>query len=215
MVKTAFEGGVYEKNKVSYKSILFLLVFLFSMSGCSFFDKFEAYYQPIELEGMVSLEGELYYANSQVLLTAVKKASFDDIKKAVEEINGEIVGYISFSNDYQIHLSEKKTFQELQSIISQLANNDLIEDAYINYITSMSYAAVDYRGNSWDNDDDWDENDPSGSNWWAEAIGMPSIWNMELKTETVKVGIFDSMFDTNSKDLQLGFWEYPQKPAIL
>lgn len=88
--------GYMKKIKVSYMLMLPLLAILLFMPGCSSFNKFEAYYQPIELEDMVSLDGELYYADSQVLLTAIKKTSFDDIKKVVKETNGEIVGYIFF-----------------------------------------------------------------------------------------------------------------------
>lgn len=47
-----------------------------------------------------------------------------------------------------------------------------------------------------------DESNPDGLNWWAEAIHMLSVWNMDLDLQTVKVGIIDSMFDITHEDFK-------------
>lgn len=174
---------------------------------------FEAYYMAVNSENIAQEDG-VYYSDSTVLLTADESVSFDQVSKLASDVGGEISGYISATNDYQIFFSEKKTFDDLENIIAQLKSESGVESASIEYAFEIEDSKVDYTSDPWidayekkDNSGrDWDEDKPSGSNWWAEAIGMPSVWDMDLNTETVKVGVIDTYFDTTNQDLDEGIF---------
>lgn len=169
---------------------------------------FQAYYEPLTSED-VAIEGDVYYASSQVLLTSASDATYKDVEKVIKNNGGEIIGYISATGDYQIRFNDSKTFEELEQLIENLKNDVLIEDAMLAYVAQLSSEAINYTNDPWIDADDpsdtsgsvWDEDNPDGNNWWAEAIDMPTVWSMDLSTQTVKVGIIDSMFDITNEDL--------------
>ena len=198
-------------------AMLLSIAMIVSFSGCGSKSnnaqnenetEFQAYYEPLTSDDIVT-EGDVYYASSQMLLTSVNDATYEDIEKLIKQNGGEIVGYISATGDYQIRFNDSKTFEELEQLIENLKNDALIEDASLAYVAQFSNEAINYTNDPWIDADDpsdtsgsvWDEDNPDGKNWWAEAIDMPTVWSMDLFTQTVKVGIIDSMFDTTNEDL--------------
>lgn len=179
---------------------------------------FEAYYEPFSDEDVV-LDAEIPYVDSQLLLTAAPDAAFKDVKSLIRQYGGEIVGYISISNDYQIVFPEGKEYAELTAIADELAKDELIKTAMPHYVAEIDTDTVDYKNDPWiDSDHPKDTSGsewtslPDGNNWWAEAIGMPEVWASDTKLGEVKVGIIDSMFDTDHKDLKDAFvkvWNNP------
>lgn len=171
-------------------------------------NEFQAYSEPLTADD-IAVEGDVYYASSQILLTAVRNADYQDIEKLASRIGAEIIGYISTTGDYQIRFNDSKSFHELEQIANDLNADAHIEDATLAYAAQLKSEAIPYTNDAWidaNNPSDisgsvWDESHPGGLNWWAEAIHMPSVWNMDLSLQTVKVGIIDSMFDTANKDL--------------
>lgn len=96
-----------------------------------------------------------------------------------------------------------------------------MEAVSLNYATQIEADSIDYTNDPWSNDENtddtsgsvWSEVTPSGNNWWAEAIMMPSVWNMNVELQPVKIGIYDTMFDTSHQDLQNVFvkvWNAPE-----
>lgn len=181
---------------------------------------FEAYYQPISDDDIV-FEGDTNYVNAQILLTAADGVSNKQVEKLIKKQGGNIVGYISISNDYQIEFSNNKTFEELNAIIADLKSNEDVENATLNYASQQNTSSIDYTKDPWidaNNGKDtlgsqWSEIKPEGNNWWAEAIMLPSVWNMNVEFQPVKVGIYDTMFDTDNEDLQNEFvkiWNNPK-----
>lgn len=218
-------------KKTRFISVLFMGLIILSLSACgktsnkssdTKADKtetFVAYYQDTTDEDVV-VGDEACYVDGQILLTAAEDISQMQVEKIVETVGGTIVGYISISNDYQIVFEEKKTYDELIEITNLLANNDSISFASLNYVSIIDSDSVDYTQDPWmdaDNGSDesgftWSEFNPDGNNWWAEAVMMPSVWNMDLNFQKVKVGIYDSMFDTDNEDLDEAFtkiWNAP------
>lgn len=181
---------------------------------------FEAYYQSVSDDDIV-FESETCFVDSQILLTASDGVTQSQIEKLVKKQNGSIVGYISISNDYQIEFADGKTYEELDAIISEWSNNDNVEAASLNYASQIETASIDYTKDPWIDADnasntsgsEWSETAPEGNNWWAEAIMMPSVWNMDTEFQPVKVGIYDTMFDTDNEDLAHVFikiWNAPE-----
>lgn len=171
------------------------------------------FYQPVTEED-VREENGVWYADSRLLLTTDGTVDYGEVEDLVSEKGGEIIGYLSVTDDYQIFFPEGKTYRELQGLESELLREPFVEEASVNLVGQIESEAIDYRGDPWiDADDpldasgaDWDEENPGGKNWWAEAIHMPTVWEMDLDAETVKVGIYDSMFDTENEDLDEGLF---------
>lgn len=171
------------------------------------------FYQPVTEED-VREENGVWYADSRLLLTTDGTVDYGEVEDLVSEKGGEIIGYLSVTDDYQIFFPEGKTYGELQGLESELLREPFVEEASVSLVGQIESEAVNYRGDPWiDANDpldasgsDWDEENPGGKNWWAEAIHMPTVWEMDLDTETVKVGIFDSMFDTENEDLDEGLF---------
>lgn len=181
---------------------------------------FEAYYQKVSDDEIV-VENQACFVDSQILLTATEGVSQSQIEKLVKKKGGSIVGYISISNDYQIIFSEGKTYEELDAIISEWSNNDNVEAVSLNYAIQIDTDSIDYTKDPWIDADnasntsgsEWSETAPEGNNWWAEAIMMPSVWNMDTEFQPVKVGIYDTMFDTDNEDLSdvfIKIWNSPE-----
>lgn len=181
---------------------------------------FEAYHQAVSDNDIV-LGDEACFVDSQIVLTAADGASQRQIEKLVKKQGGSVVGYLSISNDYQIEFADGKTYEELDAIITELEKQDEVEAVSLNYASQINAGSIDYTSDPWidaNNADDssgseWSETSPDGNNWWAEAIMMPSVWNLDLKLQPVKVGIYDTMFDTDNKDLDDVFvkvWNNPE-----
>ena len=177
-------------------------------------EEFIAYYQDIDPETVAESEDGFHYVTSQLLVVAEESASFDEVEELFSAYDGEIVGYISFTDDYQIQLEGDYTYEELKALCGDLEEEEILESVTLSYVSELTTDSVDYTLDPWiDANDasdtsgsDWDEDNPEGKNWWAEAISMPSVWNMDLELETVKVGIIDSMFDTTNEDLDDGLF---------
>lgn len=181
---------------------------------------FEAYYESI-IDDEVVFENETVYVDSQILITATDGVSKDQVEEIAKEQGGTIAGYISISNDYQIEFTDGKTYNELEEIIDKLEQDDRLENVMLNYAVQMNTDAVNYKKDPWidaalDSDTsgfEWSEVEPDGSNWWAEAIMMPSVWDMDIEFQPVKVGIYDTMFDTENEDIDDKFikiWNNPE-----
>lgn len=171
--------------------------------------EYEAYYQEISDEEVVVENGE-QYVDSQLLITAVEGTSQKKIRNLAKKEKGEIVGYLSISDDYQIQFPNGKTHEELNEIAEKWKQKKFVEDVILNYAFQMTEESVDYKKDSWKDSNtnqhllgnEWSEAHPDGLNWWAEVIQMPTVWAQDTAYQTVKVGVFDNMFDTNHADLK-------------
>lgn len=222
---------MYESKKRStiFFYMVFAIIIAFSLIGCSNKSAEDqlsetqleeagsgetiAYYQKLTEEDVVSENG-VYYAESQLFLTAVESASFSDVEALTKSIGGQIVGYLSETNDYQLKLEVSKPLSELETLCETLAENSMVEEVMPAYLAQLEIGSVDYTKDPWIDADDasdtsgsvWDAEHPDGKNWWAEAIDLPDVWKLELQTTTVKVGIIDSMFDITNEDLDEGLF---------
>lgn len=133
------------------------------------------------------------------------------------------------SGTYQVEFPEGKSQDELEEIISVLEQKECVEQAIIHYASLSESESFGYSNESWsptegqeankpfeENGTRWDVLYPDGPNWWAEAIWLPGIDDMDVEFSAVNVGIVDSMFDTAHPDLKKAFVEEPyQNPEKL
>ena len=81
----------------------------------------------------------LKYVDNTILLISEPDANYDDVAPLIENINGNICGYIDVVNFYQVDLVDKN-YNDLINICSDLNNNDLINIAIIDYFEETPVA---------------------------------------------------------------------------
>lgn len=154
-----------------------------------------------------------YFVDNEILLTAREGTAREEIEKIVSEINGVIVGCIEITNDYQIEIPEAKTVSELNEIVEQLKASDTVDDVTIHYLDEMEFDAIP-NDSDWVSEE-WSSKYPEGINWGVEAINAMEAWEHYDEMSYVKVGIIDSMFDTNHEDLvYTKVWNNPDNISI-
>ena len=180
------------------------------------------YFRDPSEEEICEKENGIRYVDSELLLTAEENVSKEEIKQILKISDEEIVGFISATNDYQVHFIEQKPLSKLEELIESLNDDPRIEEVHLSYIishtldsdqpntsTNRKYSKVDYKKDPWNKKgkkyQEWNSDTPDGSNWWAEAVKMPSVWEQDLNLVPVKVGIIDSMFDLDNTDLKPSF----------
>lgn len=139
------------------------------------------------------------YVNNQVLLTANEGVTKSQITQLISGSQGTVVGYIEITNDFQIEYPTSKTKSELDAIVAQLKTSSLVAEATINYLFETRETAVP-NDTKWASDE-WSAVYPADSNWGVEAINAMGAWEHFNQMQNVKVGVLDSMFDTQHEDL--------------
>lgn len=151
------------------------------------------------------------YVDSQLLLTAEEGTKYTDIKALVRKAGGKIIGCIPFSGDYHIDFPRGKTWEELETLRGSWEEEDFVERVTLHRVFPSDERSPDYRKDSWNGDDNWNQQKPSGSNWWAEAVRLPEVWELDIWDDlpkgAPKLGIIDDSFDTNHEDLWSVFTE--------
>lgn len=169
----------------------------------------ESTFQEFTDKDVVYTDEHIPYVDSQIVLTGTKDSDYAKIQKRVEKYDGQIVGYLPVTKDYQIQF-DGKNYEELNQIVEDFSSWDQIEDAGLHEVFQVSEQTQDgqdsssdkkqqnkssvWEGDPW-NGASWSISNPNkeDENWWAEAIRMPEVWRMNhaIEYEPVKVGVFE------------------------
>lgn len=146
------------------------------------------------------------YVNNMILVFFTKDATDKQITKIVESVDGEIVGVLPGVRQYQVQVATRSA-QELEALREKLMEYDQVKNAVIDTVGTFtaSYVPNDpWADPSGQNDEVyWNEDSPSGANWWVEAARLPSAWAYLDQLSPVNVGIVDSGFDLSHEDLKI------------
>lgn len=166
-------------------------------------------FQEFTDKDVVYTDEHIPYVDSQIVLTGTEDSDYAKIQKRVEKYDGQIVGYLPVTKDYQIQFDGKND-KELKQIVEDFSSWDQIEDAGLHEVFQVSEQTQDgqdsssdkkqrnnnqvWEGDPW-NGASWSISNPDkeDENWWAEAIRMPEVWRMNhaIEYEPVKVGVFE------------------------
>ena len=169
----------------------------------------ESTFQEFTDKDVVYTDEHIPYVDSQIVLTGTEDSDYAKIQKRVEKYDGQIVGYLPVTKDYQIQFDGKND-KELKRIVEDFSSWDQIEDAGLHEVFQVSEQTQDgqdsssdenqqnnspvWEGDPW-NGASWSLSTPDkkDENWWAEAIRMPEVWRMNhaIEYEPVKVGVFE------------------------
>lgn len=178
--------------------IIFILIFFGNMnregnSLLSDADHMKMEIKSCSYDDVTYKNGELY-VKSQLVITADPKYQYSDIEKVVSEDNGIIVGYLEFTNDYQIEYPDS-SYEKLDNIKNRLESELDNSEIMLN--------RVSYRTEETDKTPikEFQPEDNNG-NWWRDAINLSQLEEDNYTFKEVKVGVYDTLFDTDNEDLK-------------
>lgn len=153
--------------------------------------------KPIDYENVTFKDGELF-VESELLITANDTYTYSDIENTVAEYGGKIVGCIEFTNDYQIEFADMDylTLFETQETLQGSLDDCVVTLHRVFYEDESDKSPVA----------EFEKEDKDG-NWWRDEIRLTELEADDNSYEKVRVGIFDTLFDTDNTDLEYAFNE--------
>lgn len=172
------------------------------------------------------------YVNDVILVLADAEASAEEREAAIQEVcesvNGTVVGQMNGAGMYQIRI-EAQSYEELTAIAESVSYMEGIEASSCEYLIPepdddiesddaeneaemaafAARAALVIPNDPWSDviqgifGQDWDESNPSGLNWWVEAVRAPSAWNYADRMNRIMIGIVDAGIDKGHEDLSI------------
>ncbi len=173
----------------------------------------------------------IQYYDRMVVAFLQREPTEEEVTALTASVNGKLAGQIKGGVEYlQIELSESG-FDKIQEAAKTLMANELVRYADYDYPLEICDDLSGTDTNPWNIlqqkaeealDDalpshgnealehnisfgcGYDEDKPSGNNWWAEAIGAYTAWNEKGNVIANTIGILDNGFDIEHEDLQVG-----------
>lgn len=160
-----------------------------------------AYFEPITEADIRIADDGIQYAVNQLNIVGNDGCTFEQIAALGEEYGFEIVGYIEFTNDYQIKFVNEKTYEELGELCDAFETLDYILEANYNMVSTITNNSAEdeislvdgYLPNDEKWVDYWSEYYVLG-NWGVKAINAPQAWEYQEYMSPVKIGVYDNMF---------------------
>lgn len=210
-------------------SAIIVLAFFLSVSGCSNFRYLDDYdshrpikvvdlqtkrvieentlYLPSPLSFAKDIETGEYYVNNVIIIFLKDGTTSEQIDSLVKSADGKIVGALPIINQIQVEVSAR-TLDKLKVLCEELKKNEIVDDAMYDPVAEMDVSSTTTPTDPWLADkselltNDWDESNPSGLNWWSEAIQAQSAWRYNELYQRIKIGVVDAGINTEHEDLK-------------
>ncbi len=157
----------------------------------------------------------IIYMNNEIIIMVSADVDLQQIQTVVENFDGTIIDAMEDIGVYKVRLNKEYSLKQMNRLIEKLKEYSEIEDAFINPVITMEEdeaaveedeAAVEekepvYPADPWANAS-WDTEVPDGANWGMEAVRAPQAWGYFSELDTVKVGLIDTMINTDHEDLE-------------
>ena len=158
------------------------------------------------------IDDDLGFVKNKALL--IMNPEINTVKKyAFFVSNGlKALGWIAPADMYVVSCSASST-ADIVALCEKLEENDEILLAYPLTVTEVSATSVPNDPYDFSEDlskPNWNEVNPNGSNWWAEAIEVRGAWDYSDYFGSVKVGVVDTGFDIDGEELK-GKISFPTK----
>ncbi len=158
------------------------------------------YINSFNSENVVNINNNFRAVKDELLITFKDNVSKSEIEKIIKKYNGDIVGQIYFANFYQVKF-EVKNIKDLTSLYERIKEESIVDTIGYNSVTSTE---LNYEVNdSVYKNDDWNNERPSGRNWYLEVIEATEAWDLIEKPKKINVGVIDNPIDYKHQDINL------------
>jgi predicted RNA-binding Zn-ribbon protein involved in translation (DUF1610 family) len=201
VIRTVKQGKPDENdNRVSKKKVVIIIIVAVAIvamgfllvkagmflkkgnKGTSQYDNGDYVYSPLDKN--ISYDEDKYtvYYNNMLMAYLTENISEEEASEMAGSVDGELVGYISgCMNAIQIKV-EETDLKGLESLADNLMESENVIYATFDFPISMDEEDVT---NPWEDADEHNEinynaneDNPDGNDWWAEAIGAYTAWNI-------------------------------------
>lgn len=149
-------------------------------------------------------DDSIIYYNNLLIIYLFSDLSEVDARTLASSVNGTVVGDISGAINVLQILVDESSLEQLNLYADKLMESDDVLYATYEMPLSISESAIS-DNNPWNDDtenpepDRGNEDNPTGNDWWAEAIGAYAAWNyIDSHPDIISpitVGIIDNGFD--------------------
>jgi len=88
---------------------------------------------------IVDPETGLRYVANQILISATEGTNRASIEELISRYNGDIVGYIAITRDYQVRIADEATLSDLREIVEQLNESPYVEFASLHFVIETDF----------------------------------------------------------------------------
>lgn len=176
-------------------------------------------YHPTEETIEIDTEdGEIFF-NNLITVFVDGSLSSDEVQELLDHVDGELVGITRNGvNSLEIKVAES-SLAELKAKADSLYDFDCV--LFSDYDFPIAVSDADISNDPWTAgdtpiDDRGNEKYPDGNDWWAEAVGAYTAWELcENISEKTKVAIIDNGVNFDHEELSSvsNFSSYPNTPA--
>ena len=149
------------------------------------------------------------YMDNRVIILFHANATDKEKQKAVDSINGKIIGENEDGDKYQVELSKSYSSEELDNICTRLNQLPGVFFSFPELIVEITSNRINIPNDPWKDkiqgiwDQTWNEEKAGGLNWWLEVVKAPSAWDYNDRFSNIKIGVVDDGFDTEHEDLEI------------
>ena len=155
----------------------------------------------------------MLYVNNEIIVVAASGTGEEEIAELAEDNDAELDKAMADIGIYRFCFDSSMDYDELDSLLSKLEHSELVEEAHLNIVSEISRDAAgtqdgfDYRDPVYPDDPwesaVWNMGVPRGDNWGMEAIRAPGAWGYLSEMTPVRIGLIDSMPQTEHPDLNI------------
>ena len=208
LLNKKYKGGFMKKKSI-FKVVSFILVaaiILGTFAGCGFIKKQNQETAPTDTSGFTYYESSdenivtddgVTYVNNEVLVYLNSEADKPKLEKFLSNVGGKIVGELPKVAEYQVLLNKELSCEDMNSFVENLESQKFVLSADFNYAFKLNSQNIP-NDKEWKNE--WSDT-PVGKTWAMDAINARQAWDHVDEMQDVNVGIIDSGFDLNHKDL--------------
>ena len=162
------------------------------------------FFADIDAFDFTVINDDTAFVNNKIAVFINDKTDFDDKRDTLKEIGGKVVGWSTPIDLYIIRFGSRMNYEDVLEKCKEAGEMESVELAIpVIARKTQNNATPD---DSFDADPSksivWDEKNPSGRNWWLEAINARQAWDYSDYFSTVNIGVVDSGFDTNHEELE-------------
>lgn len=164
------------------------------------------FFDEIDDGDVVELSGESGFIRDKLIVFLDGSLDFLDKVNIFAQTDGILIGWCAPIDLYVLSyapMSYETVLSECESLES-IEGVDLAIPVLTNKVQTQSTPNDPFYDETdiYPVEQDWDETDPEGRNWWLEAIDARQAWDYDSYFGTVSTGIIDSGFYLEHPDLE-------------
>ncbi len=159
------------------------------------------FFRSITDESVEEIDSETGYINDKIVVFVNPDITFREKLAFFNSSGGRVIGWCTPSDLYVIEYGEM-SYTAIEAKCKMLSRSDAVELAIP--VTAFKYNDDKTPSDDFgypDFEDEWDELNPDGRNWWLEAINARQAWDYFEYFNNINIGIVDSGFDVDHPEL--------------